>query len=181
LGCASYPEDIFVEVIENPIPYLGQDTFFCTETGFINLDPGLFTNYFWQDGFRGFQYEIKKEGLYSVIVEDAYGCIGYDSVYIYEKCPVEIYVPNAFSPNGDQINDFFKPVLIYYTFYKLEIFDRWGDLFFSTNDPEIGWNGRVNEQPVLPGVYVYVIQYSGFDEKGAHHNKVKAGDFTLVR
>ena len=119
--------------------------------------------------------------MFSVKVEDAYGCIEYDSVYIYEKCPVEIYVPNVFSPNGDQVNDFFKPLLIYYTSYKMEIFDRWGDLFFSTNDPETGWNGRVNDQLALPGVYVYVIRYSGFDVKGVHHNKVKAGDFTLVR
>jgi len=119
---------------------------------------------------------------YMLTVTDQNGCTIKDAmtinVFVDEA---DIFVPTAFSPNGDQVNDFFKPLLIYYTSYKMEIFDRWGDLFFSTNEPETGWNGRVNEQPVLPGVYVYVIHYSGFDDKGMHHNKVKAVDFTLVR
>jgi gliding motility-associated-like protein len=181
LGCASYPGQVVVEVNINPVPDLGKDTFYCSETGYISLKPGLFSSYTWQDGYSGSDYIVRKEGEYAVKVEDTYGCLGYDTVFVAEKCPVRLYVPNAFSPNGDNINDFFKPVLLYYTAYKLEIFDRWGDLLFQTDDPETGWNGRVNDQAAMPAVYVYVIHYSGYDEFGSHHNNIKAGDFTLVR
>ncbi len=180
-GCASYPKEVKVDVKENPVPDLGRDTFFCTETGFITLNPGSFTRYVWQDGSGSFNYLVQKQGLYFVQVENEYNCVGYDSIFVSYKCPVSIFIPNAFSPNGDNINDFFRPVINNAITYKLEIFDRWGNLIFINNDPETGWNGRFNEQPMNSGVFVYVIQYSGYDEHGVLHQYVKSGDVTLIR
>ncbi|MBK8451224.1 MAG: gliding motility-associated C-terminal domain-containing protein [Saprospiraceae bacterium] len=181
LGCDSYPDSIEIEVIKNPKPELGTDTFFCGDKAFLNLNPGIFYNYLWQDGFTGASYLVTKEGRYHLFVENDFGCIGEDSIYISEKCPVSIYVPNVFSPNGDQINDFFFPVLKYYTAYKLEIFDRWGNLLFISNQPEVGWNGRFNEHTMMPGVYVYVILYEGYDEFGRYVKRKKAGECNLLR
>ncbi len=180
-GCASSAEYIRVEVIENPKPDLGRDTFLCFEKESIILNSGSFLNPIWQDGSRGFEYEVKKEGLYTIAIEDENGCPGYDSIYVADICPVTLYVPNAFSPNGDHINDFFKAEIKHYTAFQLEIFDRWGELLFRSTDPQSGWNGRFDDQPMMPGVYVYSIKYSGYDEKLTFHQKIKAGDFTLIR
>ncbi len=180
-GCASYPQQVKIAVVENPVPDLGRDTFLCLEKGHLILNSAPYLNPIWQDGSRNFQYEVTKEGLYSLSIENETGCLGFDSIYIDDICPVSLYVPNAFSPNGDNINDFFKAEIRHYTSFHLEIYDRWGELIYSTDDPEAGWNGRFQDQPMLPGVYVYAIKYSGFDDQLTFHNKTKAGDFTLIR
>jgi gliding motility-associated-like protein len=67
------------------------------------------------------------------------------------------FVPNAFTPNGDGINDFFLPLgnVIRPERYDLAIFDRWGQQIFQTLDPSIGWDGTSGGVPVPDGVYVY--------------------------
>jgi gliding motility-associated-like protein len=67
------------------------------------------------------------------------------------------YVPNAFTPNGDGINDVFFPIgnVIELSSYELQIFDRWGQLLFESRDPGIGWDGNASGQAMPDGVYVY--------------------------
>ncbi len=101
------------------------------------------------------------------------------NVVCVDNCP-EYVLPNVFSPNGDGQNDYFIPFP--YRFVKsieLKIFNRWGQLLFSTEDPDIRWDGRNQEngQPVSEGVYfytcrVYTIRLSGIepvDLKGFIH------------
>ncbi|MCK9481337.1 MAG: PKD domain-containing protein [Bacteroidia bacterium] len=85
----------------------------------------------------------------------------------------QIYIPNAFSPNNDGINDIFKPTAIYitkttsnhlYTF-EMEIYDRWGNKLFLTNDLDIGWDGTFSNIPCPDGVYLYKIRAVGLDGK----------------
>ncbi|MBK9722127.1 MAG: gliding motility-associated C-terminal domain-containing protein [Saprospiraceae bacterium] len=84
-----------------------------------------------------------------------------------------------FSPNGDQINDLFLPTFKcdQVEFYKLQIFDRFGNLVFETLNKDNGWNGKFESQNMNPGVFAYHIQYQ---IKGSKR-KLKAGDVTLVR
>ncbi len=74
----------------------------------------------------------------------------------------EVFLPNAFSPNGDGINDVFRPFfspLPVEADYELLIFDRWGALLFETNDPSAGWDGMFNGQRMPIGVYVFTLRY----------------------
>jgi gliding motility-associated-like protein len=91
----------------------------------------------------------------------------------------DIYLPNAFSPNGDNINDEFLPIFNcdQVSFYNLQIFDRWGNLMFESTNKDIGWNGKQGEVQMRPGVYPYVVEYE------LHNNvrKVKSGDVTLIK
>ncbi|MBK9715940.1 MAG: gliding motility-associated C-terminal domain-containing protein [Saprospiraceae bacterium] len=91
----------------------------------------------------------------------------------------DLFVPNVFSPNGDQINDLFLPTFKcdQVEFYKLQIFDRFGNLVFETLNKDNGWNGKFESQNMNPGVFAYHIQYQ---IKGSKR-KLKAGDVTLVR
>lgn len=74
----------------------------------------------------------------------------------------EVFVPNAFSPNGDGTNDVFLPFfssLPVEADYELLIFDRWGALVFETNNPANGWDGIYRGELITNGVYVYTLRY----------------------
>ena len=91
----------------------------------------------------------------------------------------DIYLPNVFSPNGDNINDSFLPIFNcnQIKYYSLQIFDRWGNLLFESFNKEIGWNGMHHDQNCNPGVYPYLLQY---EIHGLGMN-VKAGEVTLIK
>ena len=90
----------------------------------------------------------------------------------------DVFVPNAFSPNGDGTNDFFEtiPVNPPKTF-RLEIYNRWGQRVFQSYNPEIQWDGRVNGTYAGLGTYFYRI--TGDCADGSHFSK--NGDLTLIR
>lgn len=87
--------------------------------------------------------------------------------------PSRIYVPTAFSPNNDGLNDEFKVTSISifkdedlnFISFKLRIFNRWGDLLFETNNPDEGWDGTHNGNLVPLGAYIYWIKATGTDGK----------------
>ena len=83
-------------------------------------------------------------------------CKAADSVRVEVDC-VFIYAPNAFTPDGDGINDVFKVTVSGIPFYYLRIFDRWGTVVFETDDPNGVWTGGVDEYFVPDGVYVWRI------------------------
>src|SRR6185503_6434167 len=66
-----------------------------------------------------------------------------------------IYVPNVFSPNGDELNDIFLPIGRGISHYKLSVFNRWGEKIFETTDIHTGWNGTVNGETCQVGSYVW--------------------------
>ena len=90
-----------------------------------------------------------------------------------------IYVPNAFTPNQDDVNDVFKPVVsgVDDENYKFVIFDRWGKEIFSTTDYNKGWDGTINGKDASIGVYTYIIEYK--EIQGIQ--KILKGIITLVR
>lgn len=109
---------------------------------------------------------------------DKYGCRNIDSVTIGVDYTDPVFIPSAFTPNGDGKNDIFKVGST--SFQKLQefrIFNRWGQEVFTTNDIEKGWDGVFNGVPQNPGVYHYIIRL------GYPGGKVQMykGDVTLIR
>lgn len=106
-------------------------------------------------------FEFPHIGNYFVFlkVTSNKGCI--DSIVkkltVYED--VTIYIPNTFTPNGDGMNDIFMPKTVGLKKYKIEIFDRWGELIFSTSEIGSGWDGRHKKggDVLEPGVYIYKV------------------------
>ena len=108
--------------------------------------------------------------------------MGSDSIAIEEKCPLILYIPNVFSPNGDNINDFFKVSVEQVRRFRMEIFSRWGERMYYTEDSQEGWNGNTaSGQSALPGVYVYHIFAEGYNGKGELVSEQLSGDLTLLR
>ncbi|MDE5986478.1 MAG: gliding motility-associated C-terminal domain-containing protein [Prevotella sp.] len=77
----------------------------------------------------------------------------------------KLEMPNAFSPNGDGINDIYKPKSGYMSIVEFHatIFNRWGQKIFSWDDPSTGWDGTHNGRPVKDGVYYCLVKARGAD------------------
>jgi len=94
----------------------------------------------------------------------------------------DLYIPNAFSPNSDGENDEFKAfVNCSLTDYEIQVFDRWGNVVFQSENPDLGWDGMVNGERAKQGVYIYLIRYNPPDGEGSTLRTVQSGTLTLLR
>jgi len=114
-----------------------------------------------------------------LVITSNHGCLdtAYDQVLVKEI--FTLYIPNAFTPDDNGINDVFMPVgnLIDPEHYQMMIFDRWGEMLFETRDVHKGWNGTVKGEPILDdAVFEYVIIYK--DRDGLNQKKI--GSVTLL-
>ena len=102
---------------------------------------------------------LQNDVLFNVVVKDALGCIGTSSVLVKVYKGITYYVPNAFTPNGDGINDTFKAIApgIKQTNY-FRIYNRWGKLVFQSNNNNSGWDGKYLGVPQPNAVYVWEIK-----------------------
>ena len=106
------------------------------------------------------------------------GCSGEDSVRITIVDLNDIYIPTAFTPNNDGKNDNIKPFFgTKYTLKEFSIFNRWGEMVFSTSRRGEGWTGKINGIEQNPGVYVWILKY--VDDKGMATER--KGTFVLIR
>ena len=141
----------------------------------------LGATYLWSNGNTGPETTITAPGTYSVIATGL--CINASaSVVIPEgDCDIAINVPNCFTPEGDGINDLFGPVIKGELLdFELYIFDRWGELIFSTLEQATLWDGRYKGEPVQDGVYVWTINYRAFEGGGIRKNRL-IGHVTVLR
>ena len=107
-------------------------------------------------------YTFKEAGIYPValVVSDVWGCSDTVVKNITIDEDFNLFVPNAFTPNDDNLNDIFLPVMRGVKLYELSIFDRWGELMFVTTDPQHGWNGYYKGQICQSTVYTWKISLS---------------------
>ena len=93
------------------------------------------------------------------VVYNEYGCSDSIRAVVFVE-PFTIYVPNTFIPDADGLNDWFVPVTDYEIYeWDLSIYNRWGELVYSQNEPSIGWDGTFNGKPCQDGVYIYTVTY----------------------
>ncbi|MCM1370170.1 MAG: gliding motility-associated C-terminal domain-containing protein [Candidatus Amulumruptor caecigallinarius] len=126
-------------------------------------------------------YTFNEEGTYYVrfVGSNADGsCETYGDTYTICIGASELRVPNAFTPNGDGVNDIWKVSYRSLTSFRCWIFDRYGNELFQFSDPSQGWDGKYKGKLVNPGVYFYVIEATGADgnqyKKGGDINILKA-------
>ncbi|MCX6271333.1 MAG: gliding motility-associated C-terminal domain-containing protein [Bacteroidetes bacterium] len=145
----------------DPIQFeLGNDTTLCEgESIELTVNQG-FESYCWQDGYIGTNRLIQSPGTYRVEVSNLEGCKRADSIKVdFLDCEVSFEIPNVFTPNNDQVNDFFTIHNIHnISSLKLSLFNRWGQLLFESTDPEFKWDGKHKGTPCSDGVYFWVIQ-----------------------
>lgn len=178
-GCDSI---IFTILTQEGIPsiQLGNDTCLIGSSEII-LNPkttnAAVSSFLWQDGSRDSSYTIKKPGLYWVRDSTACGTVS-DSIMVYSDCNLPIYIPNAFTPNGDYLNDVFKiGDMRNQQLIDFSIYNRYGQVVFKTTDPKKGWDGKINSKDQPISTFVYLIRYKDFTGK----LQFAKGTFMLLR
>ena len=123
--------------------------------------------------------DIEESISYSVkITESSSGCSVTEIFNIYTES--QVFTPNAFTPNGDGINDIFKPIYNKNVIDPtLKVFDRWGKSVFSTRDASYGWDGTYNGSIMPVGVYIWTMEYGYYDAEG-YKTTIKKGSVNLL-
>lgn len=112
---------------------------------------------------------------YSILATTKYGCSNKDDVKV--KVVAGIFIPNAFTPNNDGLNDSWRIPFLYPQFGAVvNVFNRLGQLVYHTKGNTVDWDGNFKGQPQSPGTYVYQISYN----KGKEVRQLK-GSFLLIR
>ncbi|RLD38112.1 MAG: hypothetical protein DRI89_14630 [Bacteroidetes bacterium] len=173
-----------IEITVNPFPeivFANYDTIWA-EPGYL-LEAGNGAEYYlWNTGEITEAIQIDSMGHYVVEVISYEGCKSSDAVEIlWGESGAPFYLPNAFTPNGDGLNDVFKavPKYDYVSKYQLNIFNRWGQQIFECNDIDCGWDGNYNGKASPNGVYIYKIVYDEISQPG--QTKTLNGSVILVR
>lgn len=160
-GCVGSDTASILTSAPPPTNFLTADTTIC-QYGDLKLTTNQpYDNYSWSDLTSLSTITIQHAGVYWVTVTDANGCTGTDTVTVSAKqCLVGLFVPNAFTPNGNGHNEQFRP-LIYGDIQLLEfaVYDRFGQRVFETRTPLAGWDGRIGGTDAPAGTYVWYCQY----------------------
>jgi gliding motility-associated-like protein len=121
---------------------------------------------------------LSEYGRYELSTE-LYGC-PFSTAWELQELPCElpVYLPNAFSPNFDGINDFLEPQGIDFEPIRLQVFERWGGLLFQTSQAPFRWDGQRGNQAVNPGVYVVRFEYRNLRTGGVEE---VVGEVVVVR
>jgi gliding motility-associated-like protein len=164
--CGSSSDTIHITYKPIPVVRLRSDTAVCqyTYVELHNLETNGFpVNYRWSTGASNNSLQAYDPGVYWL---DVYGVCSQekvrDSVVVMRKiddCECFLQIPNAFTPNGDGINDRFMMTSECVVKGTLQIYNRWGELVFSTADVLNGWNGQKGSTQQPAGLYIYKVRY----------------------
>lgn len=157
------------------------------EVEFTNNSKGNFTVSEWIMGSavrlydKSPVYSFQKTDTYQItliVTDENSGCSSADSTLEITITDAAIDFPNVFTPNGDGVNDEFRPAYQSLKNYKLTIMNRWGRKIYESTDPSTGWDGKIGNSDAAAGVYYYVAEAEGYDKGVSFKCK---GSVTLVR
>ncbi len=161
-------------VVHLPEPQLS-----CYNTKFT-LDAGNErATYLWSTGDTTGQIQVKSAGIYKVSVTRCGVTREASSTINYQDKEFKFYVPNAFTPDNNLLNDEFKPGgnLAAIETYQMQVYDRWGKKLFETDDPNKGWDGKTGGIPCANDVFVWQINLKAT----CYGTKQIQGNVTIMR
>ena len=174
-------DTIEINIAPSPeIAFAEHDTLWV-EPGFV-LEAGYGAeNYYWNTGENTETIVIDSMGNYIVEVTSYKNCKSTDAIQIL-WAGTPFFLPNAFTPNGDGLNDNFRPLprYDYVNRYHMSIYNRWGQRIYETTDINKGWEGTYKGSPCMMGAYVYRIVYEEYGQQPME-SKVVEGTVMLVR
>lgn len=126
-----------------------------------------------------------QEGIYQFdVVRWSNGCVSFPQTITValSLCPEEIfYIPNTFTPDGDEFNQYFKPIItsgIDIYDYHMTIYNRWGEIIWESYDPSVGWDGTYNNRMCPDGTYTWSLRFGVIENDDA---KEFRGHLTIIR
>ena len=189
-GCRSHtevaieePDELYIDLGADTLIRLGDSLIITPSTNAGGVD-----SFMWRGvdckGCPAVTIQPFRTSSVSVTIADEFGCLAEDDLSIEVDERPLIYVPNAFSPNGDKVNDVLFPFadesVAQVTLFQ--VFDRWGERVwaaenFVPNDPAFGWDGTLAGRPLNSAVFVYSLEVVKIDGSRAS----LGGDFILMR
>ena len=164
-GCL-FSDTINVSYLIPPNISLPNDTIVCEDSHIELVIPQGNYSLMWSDGKDDFVRNLTQAGMYSVT---ATNICGYSTATInfgFKNCNCYLYFPNAFTPNGNDLNECFGTVYdCEFEFYHFYIYNRWGELLFETNNPTVCWDGSYKGNAVTSDVYVWILEYKSVYDK----------------
>lgn len=126
-----------------------------------------------------YTHTFKDTGYFKVtqIVKNELNCIDSISLTVYIYPEFRLFIPDAFTPNGDGLNDIFKPSTIGIKEFTFQIFNRWGEDIYTSSSAEAGWDGTFKGSNAPQGVYVYLLSVVDINGNSHKYN----GKVVLVR
>lgn len=195
IGCFGNETKVaYITVIENPVANFTSTPnvvdILDTEVQFVNSSTNA-VSYSWTFGDGNSSTlqnpinvypEIGEQGYeVQLIAQNSIGCADTANAVVFINDIVIFYIPNSFTPDGDEFNNSFKPVLnsgIDLFSYHLVLYNRWGEIIFETKDPLIGWDGTYHDKLVQEGTYTWTIEFKEtMSDKRHNYN----GKVTMIR
>jgi gliding motility-associated-like protein len=162
------------------VPEQIKDTSVCVGNQLVlNARNGTSNAYTWENGLIYADRTIAEAGHYQVTVMNDCSIDHKEFEVRFNNCLCEVFIPTAFSPNNDGLNDSFQPITrCYVKQYIFRVFNRFGQVVFTSADPKQSWNGFMGPYPQAPGVYIWTLQYIDPNTKKTISDK---GTVTLFR
>ncbi|MDX9750245.1 MAG: gliding motility-associated C-terminal domain-containing protein [Flavobacteriales bacterium] len=177
-GCTG-TDSVHIELVPVPVVDIGGDRTLCVGDSVVLVAGPAGGDYLWHDGSTGATWTGWASAETWVVVTEGFCSAEDQAMVTFEECVPVVDMPNVFTPNGDGDNPLFTPVHIAgIGSLSIEVFNRWGQLVFSSTSPNFGWNGRTVGGSAAPeGTYFWVLRYEGIKgDAGAQQGVV-----TLLR
>lgn len=178
-GCIGKDTVLISAIKSNPANFLPADTTIC-KFGKLEIAPdGNYSTYRWSTGSTTPAILVKSPADYWLTVTDAFGCVGSDTIAVAPvDCLAGVYVPNAFTPNNDGKNGYFKPIVNGdIVAYEFSIYNRFGQKIFTTKVPGQGWDGSIHGILQDSNTFIWTCIYQFRDQSV----KQEKGNFLLLR
>jgi gliding motility-associated-like protein len=178
-GCKGSDTTNIYTIHELPANFLPASIEICNY-GSKTIQPDHdFQKYEWSNGSSLKAIAVSNPGLYWLQVTDQHGCKAGDSILVNQKqCLVGLFVPSAFTPNNDSKNDVLKAMLFgNVQAFEFNVYNRYGQLIFTTKDPAKGWDGLVKGIRQETGTFVWICRYRLNDAP----ERVEKGSSILIR
>lgn len=171
-GVCKRNDTLLIETNTTPVLSFLQDTVICfTDSALLNATAPGADQYLWNNGSTSPMIYVKTEGLYSVEASNVCGTDVQDVFVKVNECSQEVFVPNAFTPDGNGLNDQLRARAFFrLDAFELRIYDRWGNELFVSKNISQGWDGVYKGVPSVPGMYSWKMKYTrngiNYDRKG---------------
>lgn len=178
-NCTASDSFSIISIVPSPSNFLNSTDSICNYEKLNIAATKSYTNYFWSTGSNQPNITIQNPGVYSLTVTDGNGCSGTEAITIFSKnCYSGMYVPGAFTPNGDGKNDVFRPLLFgNVKTYSFTIYNRFGQTVFQSGELLKGWDGTYKGHPQDGDIYLWVCRY----QLDGQPLMVDRGSFLLIR
>jgi len=182
-GCSATDTVIVSDYLENDLFDLGSDSAYCFFNGdTLHLNGPIADSYLWlPTGETTPDITVLSPAIYICTATKSNGCKSTALISVREICEPNIFIPSAFTPDEDGINDLFLPYISNVENFSFHIYNRRGQMIFSTEDSSKGWDGKYQGMDAAIGTYVYRLNYLAYDSEGTKIKKKILGTITLLR